>query len=240
MSPSRRTTLILAGAFALTAITARLLPTPKSVVPVFAEVSLPRTLGAGFIAGKVPDETTPASRARLAAGTQIATRTYTSAAGQAVQVIRIIGSDRNALHDPRSCLAGVGWRIEDDRTETVGATPVRVCRLVSNDGRAPLLVAYGYVTANGVVADPSTIRAKLLYQALVGGAAKPIVFLRLITPDTAEQTQTARKQLGVLAADLIRGSASGAKPQPILRETLVRPPRQTAYKHFRGIKFDYQ
>jgi len=211
MSPSRRTAFILAGAFALTAITARLLPAPPPPASVSAGASLPQALGDGFVGGVSSDETTPTTRARLAAGTQIATRTYTNARKQTLQVIRITGSDRNALHDPRSCLAGVGWRIEDDRTETVSGTPVRICRLLGDDGRAPLLVAYGYVSDNGVIADPSAIRAKLLYQALVGGTAKPIVFLRLIMPDTPGQSQATRKQLGILAADLIRATASGGK-----------------------------
>lgn len=215
MSPSRRTAVVLAAAFALTLLAARLMPAPRPAAPVSAGKPLPQTLGAGFVGGSVADETKPAVRARLAAHTQIATRTYTNAAKQTVQVIRLVGSDRNALHDPRSCLAGVGWRIEDDRTETIGETPVRVCRLLGDDGRPPLLVAYGYVGENGtLIADPSAIRAKLLYQAVVGGAAKPLVFLRLITPDVPGQTQATRERLGVLAAGLIRAAADNKNAEP--------------------------
>ena len=208
MSPSRRAAFILAAAFAAFAVTARLLPPPRPPLPI-ATVNrpLPPTLGNGFVAG-APDETTPATRSTLTPGTQIATRTYRAPTGETVQVIRIVGSDRNALHDPRSCLAGVGWHIEDDRTETQNGIPVRVCRL-TGDNRAPLLVAYGYVSENGVLfADPSAIRVRLLYQALVGGAAKPITFLRLITPDKPGQTQTTRKRLRSLAVGLIRDVAT--------------------------------
>ncbi|MBC8140654.1 MAG: EpsI family protein [Armatimonadetes bacterium] len=213
MSPSRRTAFILAGAFALTIVAARLIPAPDSVAPTPPAAPLPQKLGADFASGRVTDETTSATRAMLAAQTQIATRTYRDAHGQTLQVIRIIGSDRNALHDPRSCLAGVGWRIEDDRTETANGVSVRVCRLVGEGNRVPLLVAYGYVGENGaVIADPSAIRAKLLYQALVGGAAKSLIFLRLITPDTSGQPQAARGRLRSLAAGLIRAHATAPKP----------------------------
>lgn len=209
MSPSRRSAIILAGAFALAAIAQWVLPAPVSVAVAAAPLApLPQTLGNGFVAAATTDETTPATRQSLAPGTQIATRTYKNAGGESVQVIRITGSDRNALHDPRSCLAGVGWRIEDDRTETAGGVPVRVCRL-SGDDRTPLLVAYGYVSENGILfADPSAIRAKLLYQAIIGGGAKPITFLRLIATDTPQETQAARERLRLLAVDLVKNTAT--------------------------------
>ena len=210
MSPSRRSAFILMGAFALTVVIARVLPAPRVAAPTPAKTApLPATLAGGYIATANPDETTPTTRAMLAPGTQMDTRTYRgSEGGASVQVIRITGSDRNALHDPRSCLAGVGWRIEDDRTEIAEGVPVRVCRLAAPD-RAPLLVAYGYVSENGILfANPSAIRAQLLRQAILGGAAKPVTFLRLITSGEPGQTEASRKRLRFLAADLIRTVAA--------------------------------
>ena len=214
MHSSRRTAFVLAATLAASVAASRFLPAPKSdggggIVSVHG---LPRSLSNGaFVAQTTSgDETTNAVRQSLAPGTRITTRNYRAPnTGETLQAIRIVGSDRDALHDPRSCLVGVGWRIENDRTEMEGKTPVRVCRLVSDEpGRTPLLVAYVYKEAKtgAVFADPTAIRARLLYQAFVGGKGEPIIFLRLIAPDPAP-SDVARKRLRVLAADLCRNDA---------------------------------
>lgn len=111
-------------------------------------------------------------------------RTYTDQSGHTAQLVLIGGTDRNALHDPRSCMVGAGWRIEDDHTEAVPGTSVtaRSCRLVGGAGGAAYEVLYLYVVDGQIVNQATQIRSQMMLSALVGKKNRPVCFVRFLRP----------------------------------------------------------
>ena len=211
MPPTRRTALVLAALFGAGWAASRLLPAPHAAPTLALDLpSLPPAIARGYrAASPLPDETTDAVRDTLAPGTSIATRTYRTnrltAIPPALELIRLAGGDRDALHDPRSCLVGVGWRIEGEETRTQSGVSVRVCRLVASDNRPALLVAYTYVTdvqGETYLADPTAVRSRLLFQALLGGTPRPVVFVRcLCRAPAGGDEKMARDSLAACVAD---------------------------------------
>jgi hypothetical protein len=134
-------------------------------------------------------------KAALSSATLIA-RSYGASDGgdrTPIDFILIGGTDRSALHDPRSCLVGDGWRIENDRSETLpgaGSTPVRACRIVKDargdEPAAAYDMLYLYVVDGRVVERVTDIRARMLGAALLGRKGSPTYFLRFVRPASAD------------------------------------------------------
>ncbi|MBC8101387.1 MAG: exosortase-associated EpsI family protein [Cytophagales bacterium] len=115
--------------------------------------------------------------------------------GQVVDFTLIGGTDRSALHDPRSCLIGAGWRIEDDHVETIAGTavPIRVCRVVSGERSARdgsdvtekgtgYEAMYLYVVSGQPIDQVTQIRSQMLASALIGRKNTPVCFVRFMRP----------------------------------------------------------
>lgn len=95
------------------------------------------------------------------------------------------GTDRNALHDPRSCMIGAGWRIEDDHEETLPDInlKVRVCRVTGGgSGATDYEVVYLYVVGDRIVNQITEIRTQMLLSAIVGRKGTPVCFVRFMRP----------------------------------------------------------
>ena len=172
--------LVLAGAAALGG--SRLIePAPKPSASLFA-LNLPMNVGDWTARG---GERVDPLVARALATAQIRQRTYRHPGGACVMATLIAGSDRDALHDPRSCLAGAGWVIENDRVETLPETKITVrrCTLVGDSGRFDAL--YVYRAGGESIASPTQIRLRMLGAALLGGKGTPVRFLRLLRPSSS-------------------------------------------------------
>ena len=125
---------------------------------------------------------TPDVKAALASADTVS-RTY-GGGDTAVDFVLIGGTDRTALHDPRSCLVGAGWKLEDDHTEALPGTPVaaRVCHAVGLPGVPGYDIVYLYVVNGHVINQVSQIRAAMLWSALLGRKNTPVYFLRFMRP----------------------------------------------------------
>lgn len=126
----------------------------------------------------------PVKKALAAA--DLLSRTYRSeATGQAVDFTLIGGTDRSSLHDPRSCLTGAGWRIEDDHMETISGTetPIRDCRVLPREADGKGYEAlYLYVVDGKTINQVTEIRSEMLLSALIGRKNKPVCFVRFMRP----------------------------------------------------------
>ncbi|MBC8137343.1 MAG: exosortase-associated EpsI family protein, partial [Fibrella sp.] len=113
-----------------------------------------------------------------------------------IEFVLIGGTDRDALHDPRSCLIGGGWTIESDRSEplTVGAVdlPAHSCRIVNPTlpDKPAYDMLYIYVVDGKVIESATQIRAQLLASALIGKKNTPVYYLRFLRPvDQSDQAK---------------------------------------------------
>jgi hypothetical protein len=169
-------TALLAGAF-LTAMAWKPVPPPQ-----FRGVSadmVPRA-----VAGYVGTDQAIAPEVRTAlSSADIVSRLYGSGTDQ-VDFMLIGGTDRTALHDPRSCLVGAGWRLEDDHTEMLPGTrvSVRACHAVGLPGAPNYDIVYLYVENGHVINRVTQIRAAMLWSALLGRKNQPVYFLRFLQP----------------------------------------------------------
>ena len=113
-------------------------------------------------------------------------RTYRSASGELIDFLMIGGTDREALHDPRSCLIGADWRILNDHLEEIPGTGVmaRSCR-IERPGEA-YDVLYFYVVGSRTVHEATQIRMQMLASALIGRRGVPTHFLRFLQPAQAD------------------------------------------------------
>ena len=117
------------------------------------------------------------------AAADIISFTYQREGGTSIDLTLIGGTDRSALHDPRSCLIGAGWRIENDHTEDLPGTGLqaRVCR-VTGSGNNDFEVLYLYVVGERVITQVTQIRTQMLLSALVGRKGTPVCFVRFMRP----------------------------------------------------------
>ncbi len=130
------------------------------------------------------------------ASAQIASRSYTDSKGNQIQLLLIGGTDRSALHDPRSCLVGSGGRIDSDHVEplTLSATAsgaplpeavsARSC-IATYPGQAQYGpgydILYFYVTHRKIIASATEIRLALL-SSLIEQNDEPVYFIRILAP----------------------------------------------------------
>ncbi len=145
-----------------------------------------------------------ATRAALPSA-DIVGRRYTLADGSTIDVTIIGGTGRNELHDPRSCLVGAGWVIQNDRVEKLPGTSnvaVRACEIAqtgSPDDPAILHqnaedMLYLYVIGNKTIASASDIRWSLLKSDLLEQNDVPVYFIRTISslPSSNRQSEANR------------------------------------------------
>lgn len=196
MQNLRRSAFILVGVFAATlgASAAWNPPAPAPFVPL-GESAVPQKI-AGYFAP--PDRQSPVSEQvrNVLSSASIVARTYVPVGdtygSSPVEFILIGGTDRSALHDPRSCLVGAGWTIESDTATTLpSAVPARRCRIVNNTlpGRPGYEMVYLYVVDGAVIESVTQIRAKMLVSAVLGKKNTPVYFLRFMRR-TGEETGT--------------------------------------------------
>ena len=194
--------ILIIGAALVTAMAWHPAP-PKPFVGI-AGADVPRTLSGYESAGNDP---VPADVKAALASASLLSRTYTSEAagsnGEPINFVLIGGTDRSALHDPRSCLIGAGMRLEDDHLEALPGTSVaaRSCHAVSEhsfsehsfsehsfsasgSGGSDLL--YLYVVDGKIINQATQIRAAMLWSALLGQQGKPVYFLRFERPINPE------------------------------------------------------
>ncbi|MBC8140126.1 MAG: exosortase-associated EpsI family protein [Armatimonadetes bacterium] len=197
MQKLRRSALVLVGVFAATlaASAAWNPPPPAPFVPI-GESAVPREL-VGY-AAPVDGQSPVSEQVRtVLSSASIIARTYLPAeptsGSSPVEFILIGGTDRSALHDPRSCLIGSGWTIESDAATTLpGAVPARRCRIVNNTlpERPGYEMVYLYVVDGAVIESVTQIRARMLVSAVLGRKNTPVYFLRFMRPITDEETGT--------------------------------------------------
>lgn len=162
--------------------------------PRFAGISgqdVPRALNGYQCAS---DDPIPADVKAALASADLLSRTYSQKgglSGDAVNFVLIGGTDRSALHDPRSCLIGSGMQIEDDHLERLPGTDVnaRVCHAVGADSVPGYDILYLYVVNGKIVNAVTQIRAAMLWSALLGRRGTPVYFLRF-TRALASDPQT--------------------------------------------------
>ena len=158
--------------------------------PQFAGLSsrdVPRSVG-GYAAG--PDDPVPADVQAALASARLISRTYRPApqsqspADSALGFVLIGGTDRSALHDPRSCLIGAGMQVEGDHLERLPGTGIqaRACQAVGAANAGGFDMVYLYLVNGRVVNQATQIRAAMLWSALLGQRGTPVYFLRFTRP----------------------------------------------------------
>ena len=169
---------LLIGAALATALVWK--PAPPSQFAGLSGQDVPRSLG-GWVAG--PDEPVPADVQAALASANLLSRTYRPSAQSAADYdafnfVLIGGTDRSALHDPRSCLIGAGMQVEGDHLERLPGTgaQARACHAVGGAGGFDMI--YLYLVNGRVVSEATEIRAAMLWSALLGQRGTPVYFLR--------------------------------------------------------------
>ncbi len=174
--------LVLIFAVALlTAATWKPAPPPRFLGVSGADV--PRTLG-GYAAPA--DDIVPAdTRAALSSADMISRSYRAPGAGgtDALNFVLIGGTDRSALHDPRSCLIGSGMQLGADHSEDIPGTgtEARSCHALGG-GTGGYDILYFYVVNGRVINQVTQIRSAMLWSALLGRRGTPVYFLRFTRP----------------------------------------------------------
>ena len=119
----------------------------------------------------------------------VISRNYSNGASK-LDFVLIGGTDRGALHDPRSCLVGAGWSLENDHTEALPGTneDERSCHAVGAPGMPSFDILYLYVVNGHVINQPTQIRLSMLVSALLGRRNTPVYFLRFMAQDATQDT----------------------------------------------------
>ena len=170
--------ILLIGAALLTSMAWKPAPPAKFLAVTPADV--PRVIG-GFAPGV--DYQMPAFAKQYLATALAVSRTY-GQGGDAVDFVLIGGTDRSELHDPRTCLVGQGWQLEDDHTEVIPGTGVeaRDCHAVGAPGTSGYDIVYLYVVDGRTIDRVTQIRTAMLWSALLGKKDTPVYFLRFMVP----------------------------------------------------------
>jgi hypothetical protein len=157
---------------------------------------------------------------------QLITRQYRAENALPIEFAMIGGTDRNALHDPRSCLVGAGGRIDNDRIEHLPTSglQVRACDAIfgTTGNTSTQDTIYFYVTRDGVISSATDIRLRLLWTALLMRRGEPIYFLRFMTPiavaESAEQKKIAHEKLVKFASAMWREIEPRLTPRTVNNE----------------------
>jgi len=171
---------------------------------------VPRSVG-GWVSG--PDESIPADVQAALSSASLTSRTYQPAGNDAagneapVNFVLIGGTDRSALHDPRSCLIGAGMQIQNDHLESLPGTGVeaRACHAVTGTSTGGGFdIIYLYLVNGRIINSATQIRAAMLWSALLGRRGTPVYFLRFTRPLYSDPRQDALGHAAMLqfAADM--------------------------------------
>ena len=208
--------MLLIGAALGTAMVWKPAPPPRFLGLTGADV--PRTLG-GLRAAS--DDPVPADVKAALASADLLQRTYTPVGdqgGEAVDFVLIGGTDRSALHDPRSCLIGAGMQLEDDHLERLPGTDIqaRACHAVGAPGTGGSDMLYLYVVNGKVINEVTQIRAAMLWSALLGRRGTPVYFLRFTRGlnDDAQANARGHDRLGRFAAEMWETLDPKMRPTP--------------------------
>lgn len=178
-------------------------PAPPARFAGLGSADIPRTVG-GLTAG--PNDAVPADVQAALSSATLTSRTYqaTGGAGDPVNFVLIGGTDRSALHDPRSCLIGAGMSAQNDHLERLPGTSIdaRACR-ATQAGRAGadgggFDMIYLYLVNGRVVNQATEIRAAMLWSALLGQRGTPVYFLRFTRPIFSDPRENARGHAALL------------------------------------------
>ena len=133
----------------------------------------------------------PAARATVASGSVLC-RTY-GEGREAVDFTLIGGKDRQALHDPRTCLTGGGWMLVNDHAEHLPGTDVNAqsCQAVGRADAPGYDILYLYVVDGKRISQIQQIRTQMLWGALIGREEVPVYFLRFMQPLDQDPAATA-------------------------------------------------
>lgn len=194
-------------------------PAPPARFAGLGGADIPRTV-AGCTAG--PDDAVPADVQAALSSATLTSRTYQAAggAGNPVNFVLIGGTDRSALHDPRSCLIGAGMSVQDDHSEPLPGTGInaRACRAMDAGRRSGFDIVYLYLVNGRIVSEATQIRAAMLWSALLGRRGTPVYFLRFTRPVSSDPREDAQGH----AALLQFASAMWNTLQPRLRPSARR------------------
>lgn len=168
-------------------------PAPPTHFVGIKSADVPREL-AGYSAPE--DDILPPDVQAALASTDPISRNYHQANGD-VNFLLIGGTDRSALHDPRSCLIGAGMQLQDDHVELLPGTQIeaRTCRAVNLDvvpgvsSQGGYDILYFYIVNGKVINQVTQIRAAMLLSAVLGQRGTPVYFLRFtrtIRPNAQE------------------------------------------------------
>ena len=184
MSPFRRSAYLLAVC-ASCAFAASLVwhPAPPAPFVGMTTGEIPAKIGPWVSQGDY--EVAPEVKAALAAAT-MTSRVYAapSSTQNNIDFTLIGGTDRSALHDPRSCLVGGGWQLQNNHIEPVpgaedGLT-VRSCQAVGGPGtdleNPGYDIVYLYIVDGQIRNEVTQIRAEMLVSALMGRKTGPYIF----------------------------------------------------------------
>lgn len=174
-------------------------PAPPARFAGLGSADIPRTVG-GYAAG--PDDAVPADVQAALSSATLTSRTYQAAggAGDPVNFVLIGGTDRSALHDPRSCLIGAGMSVGNDHSEPLPGTSsnVRACRAMDAANRTGFDIVYLYLVNDRVVSEATEIRAAMLWSALLGQRGTPVYFLRFTRPISSDPRGDAQGHAALL------------------------------------------
>lgn len=170
--------MLLIGAALATAMVWKPAPPPRFLGVMGRDV--PRALN-GYTCAS--DDVIPSDVRAALSSADLLSRTYMEKDGRrsdAVNFVLIGGTDRSALHDPRSCLIGSGMQIENDHVERLPGTGVdaHVCHAVEADKAGGFDILYLYVVNGKIVSQATQIRVAMLWSALLGRRGTPVYFLR--------------------------------------------------------------
>lgn len=181
---------VLIGAALLISVVWR--PAPPARFAGLTGADVPRMAG-GWVSG--PDESVPAEVQAALSSASLTSRTYQSAGSDApVNFVLIGGTDRSALHDPRSCLIGAGMQIQDDHLQSLPGTGIeaRACRAVTGTSAGGGFdIIYLYLVNGRIINSATQIRAAMLWSALLGQRGTPVYFLRFTRPLYSDPRQDA-------------------------------------------------
>ena len=176
-------------------------PAPPAHFVGITSADVPRVL-AGYSAPE--DDILPADVRAALASTEPLSRNYHQTSGD-VNFLLIGGTDRSALHDPRSCLIGAGMQLEDDHVELLPGTQIeaRSCRAVSQNAvpgassQGGYDILYLYIVNGKVINQVTQIRAAMLWSAVLGQRGTPVYFLRFTRSLSQDPQNTAADHAGL-------------------------------------------
>lgn len=196
---------VLIGAALLVSVAWK--PAPPARFAGLTGSDVPRSVG-GWVSG--PDESVPPEVQAALSSASLTSRTYqppkngaagTEAAGMEaaygaspVNFVLIGGTDRSALHDPRSCLIGAGMQIQGDHLESLPGTGIkaRACRAITGTSAGGGFdIIYLYLVNGRIINSATQIRAAMLWSALLGRRGTPVYFLRFTRPLYSDPRQDA-------------------------------------------------